>query len=421
MTNLGVCAFQPAQRHTLQQTLNAVDRWVAHQVPAQEKATSARMLKVLHVITGLGFGGAERMLTRVVCTSQKAAAHDHVVVSLMDHGHFGQQLVEAGAKLHTIGLERGRAGPTSLLSLCRIIRQHRPDVVMSWLYHADFLATLAAALAGNPPLIWNLRCSDIDLSRYGRSTRFVVRALSLISKRPAAVGYNSEAGRTAHANLGYRPKLWCALPNGFDLEEWYPSDTERRSVREELGVASDAFVFMIAARYDPQKDHTNLLSAAATAIRSVPDMHFVLLGGGTKRLTIPQKLQGHVSVLGARGDVQRLLRGADAGVSASAYGEGLPNSIGEAMATGLPCVGTDVGDTARLIANTGMIVVPRDPKGLSEALIKLAQLNPAERRRLGSAARERIGKHFSMKSALKAYETVWEKLAHNSNKATTNS
>lgn len=371
----------------------------------------------MHVITGLGIGGAERMLTRVVCASQKTAKHHHIVVSLMDHGHFGQQLVKVGAELHTLDLKRGQAGPTSLFSLSRIMRQHRPDVVMSWLYHADFMATLAVMLAGKPPLVWNLRCSDIKFSMYGRSTRWVVRALSLMSKRPAAVGYNSEAGRAAHANLGYRPKLWYTLPNGFDLEEWHPSNIDRRSVREELGVTPDKFVFAMAARLDPQKDHSSLFAAAVTAIQSSPHIHFMLLGERTEDLVIPRQLRGHISVLGARRDVQRLLRGADAGVSSSAYGEGLPNSIGEAMATGLPCVGTDVGDTARLIANTGLIVAPRDPEELSSALVKLAQLEPDGRRRLGSDARDRIGEHFSMTNTLKAYETVWGETVRNLDKA----
>lgn len=370
------------------------------------------MLTVLHVITGLGYGGAERMVHRIATAAQQAGDIRTVVVSLTGEGAYGAALRHAGVEVHTLDMRLRLPSPLKIAKLASIVRWSRPDVAMTWLYHADLLGLAAARLAGGVPVVWNLRCSDMDFSRYAWTTRAVVSLLTRLSGRPFAIGYNSEAGREAHAALGYRPKRWRALPNGFDLNVWRPDPADRETVRREWAVADEDVVAALVARIDPQKDHETFLAAAVRAASRAPQLRFVLIGSGTEALTIPPEIGERTIALGARSDVDRLLRGCDLAVSSSAYGEGLPNAIGEAMATALPCVATDVGDSARLIGDTGRVVPPRDAGALADALADLAARPPRERMSLGDAAQRRLIAGYALSASLAAYRSVWEEAAH---------
>ena len=176
---------------------------------------------VCHIITGLGSGGAERMLTRIV--SADIAGERHFVISLMDEGIHGETIREAGVELACLGMRRGALSLSVLVRLTKLLRNRRPDVIMTWLYHADFIGTVGAILSGlsTRRIAWNLRCSDIDFGLYAPTTKWVVRALSHLSGLPQTVAFNSYAGRAHHEALGYKPRAWVYLPNGLDLDEWH--------------------------------------------------------------------------------------------------------------------------------------------------------------------------------------------------------
>ena len=363
------------------------------------------MITVLHVITGLGSGGAERMLTRLAVARARRTEERHVVVSLMDDGVYGGTLRAAGVTLHCLGMVRALPSPLALVRLIAIIRREHPTLVMTWLYHADLLGSLAAWAAGVRRVVWNLRCSDMDFSRYSRATRWVVAVLARLSAFPVAVAANSQAGRRAHEVLGYRPRRWVYLPNGFDLTEWYPDAADRPAVRAELGLSADDVVLLHVARVDPQKDHQTFAAAAVRVAASCPQVRFVLVGRGTESLAVPPGLAGRWLTLGERRDIPRLMRMADFLVSSSAYGEGFPNVLGEAMASGLPCVATDSGDAADIIGNTGHVV----PRGNAAALAKaVAELIRApDRAFLAVAVRERVAARWSLDKTIERYATLW--------------
>lgn len=363
-------------------------------------------LHVAHVITGLGAGGAEQMLSRVTTASVKRGTFKHSVFSLMDEGHFGAGLVEAGVAVTCIGMRSGQVSPRHLIKLVNGLQNSRPSVVMTWLYHADLLGLLAARTAGRLPVVWNIRCSDMDLSRYGLGTRIVVSALKRLSHWPEAVAYNSVAGREFHEKLGYRPQLWLDLPNGYDLSEWKPNPHDRSSVREALGVDGNTCVIAHVARADPQKDHGTLFDALERLASAVP-IHVMLIGSGTDMLRLPRSIRTKITRFGRTNEVSKLLRGADIAVSSSAYGEGLPNSLAEAMATAIPCIGTDVGDTARLIGQTGRVVAPKNPIGLANAILDIVKMAPEERTALGQLARYRVKQCFSIEACVNKYEDAW--------------
>jgi glycosyltransferase involved in cell wall biosynthesis len=218
-------------------------------------------------------------------------------------------------------------------------------------------------------------------------------------------------GRQAHADLGYRPRRWAYLPNGFDLDEWRPDEADRVSVRRELGLETGHKAVGLVARIDPEKDHATFLTAAARIVTMRPDIRFVLIGRGTETLKIPDALRERMAVLGERRDITRLLRGLDIATLCS-LSEGFPNAVGEAMATGLPCIVTDVGDAAEIVGETGIVIPPRDSSALAAAIVAMVEDGEDACTKRGQAARSRIGKNWSIDRIAQLYQDLWREVMH---------
>ncbi len=363
-----------------------------------------RPLRVLHVITGLGLGGAESMLTGML-TEVPDEAVEARVVSLLPGGPNAERLAAAGIAVDDLGMTRGWPSPVAVRRLARRIRESRADVVQSWMYHADLAATAAAALLPRGRrlvLVWGVRCSDMDLSRYGWRLRTVVRLSARLSRRPAAVVANSETGRAVHQQLGYRPKRFEVIPNGIDTARYRPDAQARARTRAALGLDDATPVVAHVARVDPMKDHETFLAALDQLNGTVA----LLIGKGTEGLPDRPGLER----LGGRTDVAELLPAADLIVNSSAFGEGFSNAIAEGMAAGLPAVATDVGDARAIIGETGIVVPPRAPGALAEAIQALLSETPESRAARSAAARARIENRFPLAGAAQAFTRLHREL-----------
>jgi len=374
-------------------------------------------VKIVHVITGLGTGGAENMLANLVVGTDRSA-FESLVVSLLPPGPLASRMAEAGVRVESLGMRRGVPGPRSLLRLTRLLRAERPDVVQTWLYHADLLGLLAAGLARVGPVAWNLRCSDMDFATTGRLTRWVVALNARLSGRPAVVLANSARAVDVHRDLGYRPRRFEVIPNGFDTARFRPDIEARAALRGELGIDPDAPVAGMIARYDPQKDFHTLLAALALVRREHPGLRVVLCGDGVEpgNRALAGDVRDHgledaVLLLGRRADPERVHAALDVAVLSSAFGEGMPSVMGEAMACGVPCAATDVGDTAAVIGGTGRVVPPRDPDALARAVSGLLSLPAGQRLDLSRAARARIEEQYSLPGIIARYEGLYRGLA----------
>ena len=267
-------------------------------------------------------------------------------------------------------------------------------------------------------MAWNLRCSDMDFSTTGRLTRWVVACNARLSHRPAVVVANSARAVDVHTALGYGPRRFEVIPNGFDTDRFRPDPEARRALRAELGIAPEAPVAGMVARHDPQKDHRTLLEALALVRREHPGLRAVLCGDGVDRdntalagAVREMGLTDMVLLLGRRTDPERVNAGLDVAVLSSAFGEGMPNVLGEAMACAVPCAATDVGDTAALVADTGRVSPPRDAAALAASMSGLLSLPGEERRALGLAARERILARYSLPAVIARYEDLYRDIA----------
>lgn len=377
------------------------------------EGTSIGVIRVLHVITGLDTGGAEVMLLKLVERSDRSR-FSHRVVSMARPGAIGRQIDDTGVPVSTLEMDSGVPDPRGFARLMAITRRVAPDVIQTWLYHAD-LAGLAAGRAFRTPVVWNLRSSS-PLTDLSKKTAMVVRACARLSRLPEVVVANSEAARTAHEGFGYRPRVWEIIPNGFDTDRFHPSRAARASVRQELGIELEATVIGLVARFDPIKDHHVFLTAAGM-MRAAANMHFLLVGSGVTaengqlRVAIEEaRLRDRVHLVGERQDIPRLTAALDVATNSS-YGESFPNVIGEAMACEVPCVVTDVGDSARIVGETGRVVPPRDPLALASAWQELIDLGETGRQELGRKARERVESLYSLDSVVRQYEALYERLA----------
>jgi glycosyltransferase involved in cell wall biosynthesis len=368
------------------------------------------MITIVHLITGLETGGAERVLSQLVASTDRDRFRS-VVVSIRKPGKMASTIVRANVELRTLGIRRGVPDPRGVFRLDSILREVRPEILQSWLYHADFLGLLARQLGHVHHLVWNVRCSDASLSPADIALR---RLLAWCSRMPDAVVVNSRAGQRFHERIGYRPRRWEHVPNGFDTNEFRPDPEARRRIRAEFGIDDETIVIGLPARYHPMKDHDTFLGAAAILAAIRPEVRFVLLGAGIEPAnralakTIARcGITDRILLLGERGDMAEMYAAFDIATLSSAFGEGFPNVLGEAMASGLPCVATDSGDAAELLGRTGIVVSPRDPGALAAAWRKLIDAGAEGRRLLGDEARERIAREYCLGAVVARYEALY--------------
>jgi glycosyltransferase involved in cell wall biosynthesis len=401
---------------------------------AAPPAPGPRPRTVVHLITTLTQGGAERVLSEVVPlpgeVGEDGVPERHVVVSLAPCGMFADVLAARGVEVRDLGMRPGRDLFRGLRALRAVQRELAPDVVMAWMYHACLLATLARGTRGprggprasdRASVVWLFRGSLHTLTGLPWHTRAIVRLLATVSRgrhrfSPNSIAVNSRTGLSHHEELGYRPRSWTLLVNGVDVETFRPDADDRSAVRSALGVPDDARLIVSVARVHPQKDHGTLLAgvdvAAALCTRERADstLELMLIGTGTEALDGHTAGSVRVHGLGERTDVPRLLRGADITVSSSLT-EGVPNALLEAMASGLPAVATAVGDCADIVGDAGCIVEPADPEALGRALAAIALLPDVQRAGLGADARARAVERYGIRRARREYRALWDPAA----------
>jgi glycosyltransferase involved in cell wall biosynthesis len=374
-----------------------------------------QIIRIAHIITTLEQGGAENMLYKIAGEIATDARYQQIVISLTGLGVFGPLLVQKGVRVYHVDMRLKCADILKLMVLIKIIREFRPQILQTWLYHADLLGTFVARFAGGAKLIWNVRCSDMALQKYAWTTKLVFGFLQRLSRIPSVVCANSRAGILAHKKKGYHPIRWVWIPNGFDTERYKPQPRNSK-LRTDLGIPLNAAIIGMVARFDPMKDFATFFQAAEIALKKCRDIHFVIVGNQISfenlslcRLVEKHQLTPNVHLLGRRNDVETIYPEMDI-FTLTSFGEGFPNVIAEAMACGVPCVATDVGDIKLIIGNTGLTVPAKDPHGLASAWHCLLNASAEKKAQLGQAARRRIVDKYRMDLIKNKYLSLYDSL-----------
>lgn len=375
-------------------------------------------MKVVHVITSLKTGGAEVMLLRLLQQLAGSAYEPHVI-GLSTPGDVSAALDNMGIPTYALGSRKGVPDPSVVLAVAKIMRRVRPDVVQTWMYHSDLIGAMAARIAGNPPVAWGLHHSNLSPAFIKRSTLWTAKACARLSYHlPAAVVCCAESTRQLHARFGYDEQKLLVIPNGFDLDVFRPDPVARAEIRRELGIGDETPLIGMLARFHPQKDHRNFVRAARVIRAQRDDAHFLLCGFGME-WSNPELvtwideagLRDRIHLLSRRPDANRVQASLDVACLSSQGGEAMPLTIGEAMACGVPCAVTDVGDAALLVGDTGRVAKPRDPDGLAAACLSLLSLSGEGRTLAGRSARARIAERYSLASVAAEYARLHERLA----------
>lgn len=374
-------------------------------------------MKILHVITGLNNGGAEAVLFRLAAFDRKSG-NRHLVVSLMDRGVYADRLERAGCDVRCLGMPRGRVTLGGVVGLYRHMKAFHPDVVQTWMYHANLIGGLVARSLGIKAVVWGIHQSNLDRDRNSLATLLVIRAGALLSARvPARIVFCSAQAVPLHRRIGFSAEKVAVIPNGYDLDEFRPCADSRRDVRRRLGLSDHRPVIGMVARFDPLKDHQNLLDALKVLKQKGHPFRCLLAGPDMTpenrklaRMIDEVGLDDHVVLLGPRDDIPVLMNALDLHVLSSA-GEAFPNVLAEAMACGTPCVTTNVGDAALIVGDSGWVVPPRCPSALANAIVAALTEHAArplvwEQRREGG--RKRVARYFGLGAMAAAYRSLWE-------------
>ena len=373
-------------------------------------------VRVVHVITGLGVGGAETVLLRLLAGLDRER-FDPVVIGLLGSGPVAEQLRAMAIPVFAMEWRRAIPGPRAWWRLRRCYSGLGGDLIHGWMYHGNLAAwALAAGDRRRPILAWNVRHAVYGLHEEKPLTRLVIRAGAVLSRKPAAIVYNGYESARRHEALGYRSPGRIVIPNGFDTDCFRPSDGARQRIRRELGCASDTLLVGNVGRLHPHKGHDQFLQVAAAVGHGRPEVQFVMVGRGmdvsdamlSDRIGAAG-LAGRCHLLGERDDIPAILAALDILVSSSRL-EAFPNAVGEAMATGVCVVATDVGDTARLLAGHGTVVPRDDRQAAAAAVTSWLDVGLQARQKEGRSARAHIGARYGLDRMVAGYDRLYREL-----------
>lgn len=368
--------------------------------------------KITHIITGLNDGGAEAVLYRLCKNDTR---NKHIVISMMDEGKYGPLLREIGVDVYTLNMRAGRVSFSGLIKLYRLIKEIDPDVVQTWMYHADLIGGVIARLAGVKKIFWNIRHTTLEKGISKKSTFMIAKLSAKLSRViPYKIVCCATKALEVHANLGYQQDKLIVIGNGYELEKFSPDLTSAEVFRYELGCGNKIVLGMVG-RYDPLKDHSNLLKALSLVKQQTSNFVCVLVGRDLASDNINLmneidrlELSEDILLLGQRNDIPKVMNGLDLHILSS-MSEGFPNVLAEAMACGTPCITTNVGDAAVIVGDTGWVVQSRDSELLAKGIFAAleAQKDVQSWNSRKEACRERIVSYFGIEQMVQSYDALW--------------
>lgn len=370
-----------------------------------------RKERILHIIPSLGRGGAEAMLVSLVANLTRFSVFEHVILSMLTTNEFQKELTEAGVKVYGLGLKSAKDAflPGSFFKLRKLVKQIQPSIIQGWMYHGN----LAAYFCGHKPFLFSVHSSLDALENEKWLTNHIIKRSAFLSRKAHRVIYCSDYSRRQHISIGYSKNNSLFIPNGFNTSFFKPDPLAEKRIKEHFKISKDAVLFGQLARYHPIKNHKGLLESFSKVIRHYKEVRLLLVGSGCdedngelKNIIKQHGLKDHVLLLGMRKDVNSILPGLDALISPS-FAEAFPIVLGEAMSCGILCIATDVGDSAKIVSNTGFIIPPANPEALTDSIMKVANMSKKDRYTLGNNARQHILDNYRLEVIAKKYEAVY--------------
>lgn len=375
--------------------------------------TPPNSFKVVHVITDLDIGGAENVLASLVDFNDSSQIQS-CVISLSTEGPLAERIKEKGIPVYALGMKRSLFDIFLLPRLAYWLWKEKPDVVQTWLYHADLIGGLIAKISTSAPVIWNIRHSDLD-PKAKFSIKLIRKILANISSwLPAEIIACSSRAANIHTNIGYSKRKIQIIANGVDVNEFIPDPNSKKQVRRELNIDENDMVIGMVARFHPQKDHRNFIRAIGETIRLFPKTMVILCGNNVDYendvlvgLINSTGFKNNFRLLGIRRDIPSITSAFDIAVLSASHGEAFPNVVVEAMSCEIPCVVTDVGDAADIVGKSGIVVETENWEMLHKGIVKLLRLPKSALREMGKESRRRIQADYSLENMIERYRNFY--------------
>ena len=359
-------------------------------------------MKIAFVIDKVNYGGAERQLVELLKGIDKTRFDISLIIFVKGGDLWGEIHQIAGVKVVCLHRKHRWDIFSVIIRLFKAIKSIRPNVIHGYMLGTNELCFILARLL-NIKVVWGIRNSNIDFLDFDWFTRLKFLIGTWMSRYVDLMIANSESGKNDHIVRGYSENNWRIIPNGINITRFYPNRPVGEEMRSEWGIKKDSVVIGIVGRIHPMKDHTTFLKAAAMFLKERGDAFFICIGTGSdsykrKLHDLENKLNiSHRTIwTGTVDNMCRVYNVLDVLSSSSAYGEGFSNAIGEAMACGVLCVVTDVGDSGTVLGDAGFVIPPRNQMALVEGWKRILNLSEKERTNLSIFARNRIKNLYSL-------------------------
>ena len=379
--------------------------------------SGARAPRILNLVNSLDVGGAQTVLSRLAGGLDQQG-FEQSVVSVLPPGKITPWFTEAGIPVQSLDARGLFSGIRGVFRMARIIRKEKPDLIQTWMFHSAIIGELAGLLSmRSPRVLWSIHHTKLGKESSKFTTRMIQRTLAFLSSRsPERIIYCSQSSQDLHIEDGFDASKSQLIFNGTDIELYKADDSAKQEVRDRYNIPMDAPVVGMAGRYHPQKDFANLLRAFALVQKSIPEAHLIACGPDVSRDTealreladlCPSPSQVHL--IGSHLNMQKIYPAFSLASLSSCEGEAFPLVLGEAMACEVPCVATDLGDSALIIGDTGKIVQPRDSEALAVAMVDMLSLGESLQEK-GKQARQRVADRFALSLCVNTHADLYRSL-----------
>ncbi|MBY0243876.1 MAG: glycosyltransferase [Sphingobacteriaceae bacterium] len=373
-------------------------------------------MKIVHIIVCLDKGGAEKILFDLVTKTQSIQV-ENIIISLTSIGYYGQMLQERGVTVIPLNLKKNHI--LSLFMLRNVMKRYKPDLICSWLYHANFIS-IFCRLLGYKNIVWNIHNTYLPWKTSSKVTFFLNRICSKLSFIPKRIIYCADKAKKVHVELGYNLNRSVVIYNGYDLGHYLMNNEWRNKIRMELNISQHELVIGHVARYNSAKDHKNFIQALKIVFERCNTLclKVIMVGNDIDEQNIElinilkeNQLLDRVMLLGIRSDVNFLYNAMDVFVLSSSE-EAFPNVIAEAMASGVPCVVTEAGDAGNIIGDCGILVPIKNSLELANGMITMLNFSPEKRAGLSYDSRMRITNLFDIDKMIHNYLRIYTEILH---------